>query len=793
MKTAHNIPFWAVLLVLLVLAINVFYIMARLHMPVDGIGSKGERGHCLVTAVREGSPAAAAGIRKGDIILEINGLSVPADNHFDLIESYSAGDHVIYSVRRNAEILDINVVLGSFWSQHPWFYFMLYVIILLVSVTSLYIIRKKPNDKAVRLFFIFLQLFALSQNSRFLFVDQWYATVANVAFIMSFNLFGAVLLNFYLDFPWPLSHFRFRKVLLRVCYGLATMFGTFLAFIIIMRNVYHDELFSRIFSRISSWSIAWMGITLAGALLIAFFRYLKVRDRHVRKQTGLLLTGSLFGLLTPVLFSIYPEFIWRIERECHLLTLVEFSNAAGSYIMITFTGLAIFRYKIWEIEPFIRKALLYSSTTFFILILYYALLSLINHLSLEQGTFMHFIILTVSMLSFLLSRDIIQKMIDRIFHREAYDSTLVVAKFEESLAGIYHYNKLAAGICREIDEILHVDFVFLARKKHDQSYEIMHRRGKLAAWEHHDLEISDEIERMLAGGRVFSPEAIQNDPLIPLGNKAALIVPLVKHHVPLGFLVLSGKRSEQTYTLQDIRVLSLLSRRIVAMFHTSALYLRDMERQMMLERERTRIAEDMHDEVGASLTKISILSDMARSTAASGGQPVQWLHQISEISRRVIEEMNQVIWALNPKNDSLAGLIAYLRRYAGEYFEDSPVKCRFDLPDSLPDIDLRVELRRNIYLVVREALHNVVRHSKAMEVVISLDVNMEGFSIGIRDDGIGFEPDKIARPGNGIFNMRKRMEQIGGQIIINSLPGRYTGIVLRMPLNVKEPDGDIGI
>ena len=147
-------------------------------------------------------------------------------------------------------------------------------------------------------------------------------------------------------------------------------------------------------------------------------------------------------------------------------------------------------------------------------------------------------------------------------------------------------------------------------------------------------------------------------------TNAELIVPLVKEDQPYGFFLCGQKKSEKSYSMQDIRVLSLIAKRVIALFQTAQLYQKDLDRQLMLERERARISQDMHDDVGASLTRISILSDLAKNKTEVAGETKQWLGQISDTSRDVMEEMNQIIWALNPKNDTLEGLIAYIRRFA---------------------------------------------------------------------------------------------------------------------------------
>jgi signal transduction histidine kinase len=198
----------------------------------------------------------------------------------------------------------------------------------------------------------------------------------------------------------------------------------------------------------------------------------------------------------------------------------------------------------------------------------------------------------------------------------------------------------------------------------------------------------------------------------------------------------------------------------------------------MLERERTRISQDMHDDVGASLTRISMMSDLVKNRTDVGGGAREWLGKISDTSRGLMEEMNQIIWALNPKNDNLEGLVAYIRRFAFEYLEPTTLICVFDPPEELPDRGLSVEVRRNVYLVAREAIHNVFRHAGATKIRINLEVNDHGFRISIRDDGKGFDPGRRDFPGNGLINMKKRMHDIGGEFLIHSHPGEGTEIEL---------------
>jgi signal transduction histidine kinase len=443
---------------------------------------------------------------------------------------------------------------------------------------------------------------------------------------------------------------------------------------------------------------------------------------------------------------------------------------------------AIFRYRIWNIEVFIRKALLYLGAALIVVLSYLFLLFLVDRLTITETKITRFIVLAISVIIFLVLRDWIQRLIERIFHREAYDTATVVSNFEEKMAGIYRIEDLGSKIVKSLDEIFHFRTFMMNLKEDGMKYEIVSVLGMDGIDIQKEIEINEEFENKLARSKVFSPGELDIKPSFLEKTGAELVVPLLKEDKPYGFLMCGPKKSEKAYSMQDIRVLSLIAKRMIALFHTASLYQKDLDRQLMLERERARISQDMHDDVGASLTRISILSEVAKSRDDIPDETRQSLDQISETSRGVMEEMGQIIWALNPKNDTLAGLVSYLRRFANEYLEPTSVNCTFNLPESLPEQALSVEIRRNVYLVVREALHNVVKHSGASNVSIRLKIEDDGFKIEIKDDGKGFDPDKLEFPGNGLVNMKKRMEDIGGEILIRSQKVEGTEIIIDIKL-----------
>jgi signal transduction histidine kinase/ligand-binding sensor domain-containing protein len=200
-----------------------------------------------------------------------------------------------------------------------------------------------------------------------------------------------------------------------------------------------------------------------------------------------------------------------------------------------------------------------------------------------------------------------------------------------------------------------------------------------------------------------------------------------------------------------------------------------IERQQALERERTRIAKDIHDHLGANLTRISLLSQSAHGELANPATAAAQLERIYDTSRELTRSMDEIVWAVNPQHDTLDSLASYLGNFAQEYLVSLQIRCRLDMPLHLPHWPITAEMRHNVFLAFKEALHNVIKHSGANAVSVSLASDNYGFHLAVRDNGKGFDPATVTpRPGrgNGLKNMRQRMEKIGGRCEIDSAPGR---------------------
>jgi signal transduction histidine kinase len=211
-----------------------------------------------------------------------------------------------------------------------------------------------------------------------------------------------------------------------------------------------------------------------------------------------------------------------------------------------------------------------------------------------------------------------------------------------------------------------------------------------------------------------------------------------------------------------------------------------LEQQRALERERSRIARDIHDDLGASLTRITLLSQSVRSELESGHRAGADVDQIYSTARELTRSMDEIVWAVNPQHDTLDSLVTYLGRFAQHFLSAAGIRCRLDVPLDLPALALTAEIRHNVFLAFKEALHNVVKHAKATEVRLSLELRPEGFMLVIADNGRGFtwhpgqdpatEPDDGHRlvSGNGLTNMQKRLEEIGGCCGWDTAPGEGT-------------------
>ena len=229
---------------------------------------------------------------------------------------------------------------------------------------------------------------------------------------------------------------------------------------------------------------------------------------------------------------------------------------------------------------------------------------------------------------------------------------------------------------------------------------------------------------------------------------------------------------------------------VVHYFSTQRLQ-RQLERlrqQEAIEKERARIARDIHDQLGASLTQVSLLSELVESDKDSPHEVEAHARQISQTARDTTRTLDEIVWTVNPSNDTLDGLITYVCKYAQEYLAVAGLRYRLEVPAQLPGAAISPEVRHNVFLAAKEAVTNVVRHAQASAVWLRLKLAPAAFILEIEDNGRGLAglDEKTVQSRNGLRNMRKRMEDMGGRFSMDPAPEGGTVVRLTAPMGAFE-------
>jgi signal transduction histidine kinase len=206
-----------------------------------------------------------------------------------------------------------------------------------------------------------------------------------------------------------------------------------------------------------------------------------------------------------------------------------------------------------------------------------------------------------------------------------------------------------------------------------------------------------------------------------------------------------------------------------------------MERNRAVEQERVRIAQDIHDDLGARVTQFSLLSSAAQNKPGLTDQAREDFEQVSRLSRNMVTALYETVWAVEPENDHLDELGAYICQMSTQMCSEANLKCRLTVPDMPRDVALGSKVRHEIIMAVKEAVHNVLRHSGAKELHVRILYENRVLTIIVSDDGSGFDLDQHAS-GNGLSNMKRRMGSCDGSCVVRSRPGEGTQVRLELSL-----------
>ena len=241
-----------------------------------------------------------------------------------------------------------------------------------------------------------------------------------------------------------------------------------------------------------------------------------------------------------------------------------------------------------------------------------------------------------------------------------------------------------------------------------------------------------------------------------------ILTPIVVQEKVIAYLF-TGRKTE-TILFAAARLLKPDVNAIEAIAGVIAALKNQDDQFQLIVKERSRISSDMHDEIGSGITHIALLSELIQTQQKEVPGLKKDINVIATSARKLVQTMSEIIWAMNPQNDTLENLLAYIREQSHQYYESMDMHFEIYFPDAVPDIKLSNEQRRNLYLVTREALNNAMKHSEATCIQLKLEIQKKTCCFSVTDNGKGIN-EKVNKPGsNGLRNMNKRMEDIEGSI-----------------------------
>ena len=230
--------------------------------------------------------------------------------------------------------------------------------------------------------------------------------------------------------------------------------------------------------------------------------------------------------------------------------------------------------------------------------------------------------------------------------------------------------------------------------------------------------------------------------------------------------------------------LALMATGVILGVH--AVYRRRLSRLLEIERIRTRLAMDLHDDIGSTLSQVAVLSEVARNRVTQDRRLTELLERLGEISRHLIDAMSDVVWAINPERDSVRDLVQRMRRFGSDTLDSQNIQFRLDAPAEDLSARLDAHLRRDVFLIYKEGITNLARYSKCARADVALQIDRGSMTLTIADDGIGVD-SAVRGNGLGLRSMQERAARLRGDLTVSSAPGNGTRVRVIVPLGRRRP------
>jgi signal transduction histidine kinase len=235
----------------------------------------------------------------------------------------------------------------------------------------------------------------------------------------------------------------------------------------------------------------------------------------------------------------------------------------------------------------------------------------------------------------------------------------------------------------------------------------------------------------------------------------------------------------------QITLLSVCSLVIVFSFRLMAQLALHRKERWLLQRERARIAREIHDDVGSRMTQLVLHGEVAQSGLSDGSDLQLQLGQICEEARGLLSTMDEILWAVNPRRDTVRDFAAYVCKYAKEFLAPTKIQCLFEVGPEMSAAAFDLPLRRSLLMAIKESLNNAVRHSAATELLLQIHWQYQQLVVVVQDNGKGFDSAAVKSGRNGLTNMAQRMNELGGHCRITSQPAKGCRVEFSIPL--KQP------
>ncbi|HEV7425010.1 MAG TPA: ATP-binding protein [Thermoanaerobaculia bacterium] len=540
---------------------------------------------------------------------------------------------------------------------------------------------------------------------------------------------------------------------------------------------------------------------LALAVVILSVRSRRVHDANAQRRLKLTFLALLSGSLGLIAANILVLFDRPTVTEAG-----EIIERLGEITGAAIFAYAVVRHRMFNIRVLVRRSIQYVLARGTLLVLMsLPVIGLASYLYAHRsdsiavaltGAPVVLVLIMVPLGLVVRYRKRVLEALDRRYFREQYDSRRLLLQVVSMVRDGLDIPGLSRVALDEIEQALHPRHISIWHSDpENRQYELHFVQGAAAPPNVAALRASGALPALLSKNDepldLYSRHTRQLVAKLPAAEQewlrvhdAYLLVPMLIGQRLAGMMVLGERKSEEPYGKEDRQLLKTVATQLALTFDYSRL---KESPSPVMERLRTRIAADLHDDVGSGLSRIALLSELGRRrTIADPAQVDDLFAQIGDSSRELIDATGDIVWAIDPRHEHLGSLLARLRRFAADLLEDQGVRLAFAAPSGSTAIFFGPGQRRDLYLLLKEAIHNIAKHANAQTASVRLTVAEHELTAEVCDDGMGFIPDTAGhgeqRQGQGLRSMYERASRLGGTLQVESTIGAGTRLHLRVPL-----------